>query len=529
MNYTGRMINQGDSIATVKSEITDILERTLGRSVTLTSWAQTTTLINEAADLYGLQGISNGMNGGLARSRINSLEGALRNVPSSEDAPHSVYLENQRVYENVYRVHSAAEDYSITRSNNGRVQKFDVQEGDKRPSDSGDVERSELSLGSAPISFGTEFWASWSFGLEPVSGTYPELGETWINLGQMYGDNGSPIISFLLRNDSELTIVTRSGVSGSPLTSVRYTLDDFVRGKLYNIVINGSCDSESVGFLKVWINGISVVDVEHVPIGYSDEGDETFWKFGVYRSTSAPERVGAWFCNMRFGQDDLSEKISEPDPINFGDVFTPMMTIDSLGVYGSTDNLSSYMFNDVPLGEEREDRVVAVTVCFQAEDSQTVSGVGIHLDGNYVPLDISRIVPTSPGTTGVVIASARVPTGAVGDIEVLGSGDLSACVVYPLRLMCLTSGTALSTDGRTSLPFNDMVFGGSGLVAGVSSVSGDERVSTWSVLDKLQDTTMENRTVGSAIGRFVTDEYTMESVAWDAGTGGPRAAIARWV
>lgn len=69
------MISQGDSIATVKTEITNAVEHVLGpgSAAGMNSWLSATTLINQAATSVGLDTIANNMAGGTTRSRINAL------------------------------------------------------------------------------------------------------------------------------------------------------------------------------------------------------------------------------------------------------------------------------------------------------------------------------------------------------------------------------------------------------------------------------------------------------------------------
>lgn len=65
------MINQGDSIATVKTQISDALA--LAGVAAPTSWEDSTDKLNAVALTYGLPGLTDGMAGAVARERINAI------------------------------------------------------------------------------------------------------------------------------------------------------------------------------------------------------------------------------------------------------------------------------------------------------------------------------------------------------------------------------------------------------------------------------------------------------------------------
>jgi hypothetical protein len=73
--------------------------------------------------------------------------------------------------------------------------------------------------------------------------------------------------------------------------------------------------SGSAGFMRAWLNGALLV--EHKGgVGYAGSNGN-YWKFGGYRSV-APEYFGVRYANMRIGTADLSDKITNPDPIPDG-------------------------------------------------------------------------------------------------------------------------------------------------------------------------------------------------------------------
>lgn len=78
------MINQGDSIATVKTEIADALA--LVGVEAPTSWSDATAKLNARAFEYGLDGITDGMAGGTARARINAVIAGLE-TPTNVTLP----------------------------------------------------------------------------------------------------------------------------------------------------------------------------------------------------------------------------------------------------------------------------------------------------------------------------------------------------------------------------------------------------------------------------------------------------------
>lgn len=78
------MINQGNSIATVKTEIADALA--LVGVEDPTSWSDATAKLNARAFEYGLEGIADGMAGGTARARINAVIAGLE-TPANVTLP----------------------------------------------------------------------------------------------------------------------------------------------------------------------------------------------------------------------------------------------------------------------------------------------------------------------------------------------------------------------------------------------------------------------------------------------------------
>lgn len=69
---------------------------------------------------------------------------------------------------------------------------------------------------------------------------------------------------------------------------------NIVRGQWYDIKIQANVINGSAGYLYVWINGAQVVNY-HGMLGYG--GDQNYWLYGLYRSTS-PQDTAGQFRNM---------------------------------------------------------------------------------------------------------------------------------------------------------------------------------------------------------------------------------------
>ena len=156
---------------------------------------------------------------------------------------------------------------------------------DKTASDSSSVRRAELSgsLYGDPTRLpnGQSLWGAFSSrhdawadpaGMKALTGGV--YGQ--IHIGSKFG--GSPALAFRRKSDGRYRITTRGEFSTA--STVRYegvvpfgTVHDVV----YNVVLH-----PTAGSLRVWINGVQVVNVANVSIGHSNA--ESYWNVGAYFS-----------------------------------------------------------------------------------------------------------------------------------------------------------------------------------------------------------------------------------------------------
>lgn len=213
---------------------------------------------------------------------------------------------DQVINGHTYNVHSAELDHSIKRF--GNIFRFEVNQGECRASES-DLERSELSYGSgSAFAYGTNLWTAYSFQIAENS-----VWDVPANVcGQFHAGVGSPNLSIRVNTENELKVVIRAGLSSSYTETVAYTDAAFIPGKWYNLVMNTVFSAgTATGTVKVWIDGVQVVNLTSYITGYSD-ASSTYFKFGIYRSTSAPENEVVYYANVETGTTDLTDRILNP-------------------------------------------------------------------------------------------------------------------------------------------------------------------------------------------------------------------------
>jgi hypothetical protein len=138
----------------------------------------------------------------------------------------------------------------------------------------------------------------------------------WCMLGQIHDRSGiGPVVGFLLRSGEFLSVdITFANVAGE-VSSKSLGNYPIARGHWYNRVFSVKFNQNGDGYLKVWINGVKIVDYEGI-IG-NPNTLYYYWKFGIYRS-SAPEYMAVRYSNVRIKFDDLSSQIAMPDPSPLG-------------------------------------------------------------------------------------------------------------------------------------------------------------------------------------------------------------------
>lgn len=208
-----------------------------------------------------------------------------------------------------YNAQSANKDWSIKKSIDSKSFRFGVNQGEGRPSSDEGKERAELSSGDIHYPHRTNLWTSYSFKVEDGD---KFTGSANV-IGQFHGGVDSPNLSIRLPYDRTLRIYLRTGDSDNYTQFIPYTKDNFVRGSWYNIVMNTKFTSDNSGFIKIWINGLLVVNLSNMMTGYLEsQSTYNYFKFGIYRSTSIPQNEVVYYSNIEYGINDLNDRILNP-------------------------------------------------------------------------------------------------------------------------------------------------------------------------------------------------------------------------
>lgn len=450
-------------------------------------------------------------------------------VPSISQTPFSLYRETLNAYEKFWQASSAAYDYSILRSNNGKVVHFKFEPGDKAPDD-GTVDRSELTAFNESLPLGSEFWIVDNFMVEPVSAEYPSLDINSIcHLGQLHTDSsGSPIVAWRLYGDTELTVVTRSGSSGSPVAVTQYTDSAFERGRSYARVQH--IKTGASGIYEAWVDGVKVADYAGA-IEYTDR-TETYWKFGIYRSVSATGAMGAFYWNFQWSDDDLSAYIGNPEPYNPGSTFRDMWKIDYIGRYSDTADALSYSFSDIPVSAEQFDRYLFIALSYTAVAAQDVTSITVQPKtaegdaiGSPMAITVHRAVSTGASTVRVIVGSVLIPEGVLFDVAATADGTLNNCNIDVARVQGIMSNTSIDEPGSTSAT-PTLAHNGHGMVFAIAIISSAGQTATWAGATKqgVDNTPEGSLSISCATAKLVDDSVLEASLVWTGGSGA-RAAL----
>lgn len=128
--------------------------------------------------------------------------------------------------------------------------------------------------------------------------------------------SASPVAALMLDSAGRLVVESRTSAE-NPLTSnpagvSRYVgASAFPVGRRTAFVVNAKFDYAGAGFLKVWMDGLQIVDFAGA-IGFND-AEGPYLKVGIYRPTSAAPMVVRW-KNLECGTADLSARILSPLP-----------------------------------------------------------------------------------------------------------------------------------------------------------------------------------------------------------------------
>lgn len=229
---------------------------------------------------------------------------------------------------NKYWPENAQKTYDLQVSSNttAPIARFEVRPNELWPSADGgnDTERSEGD-GSANTKYpkGTNTWTAYSFMLEPgapqisTAGGDPGSPAAWFVVGQWHGDgNEQPV-------PAELNIATTGNATtssehlnysiqtdpGQTWKSLWTDTNAFVRGKVYDVVVNLVIAGKPTDFVNVWVNGVKVVNYTGV-IGSATADPNYYFKFGIYRGWQGDglPPVAAQYANVVQGTASLMSR-----------------------------------------------------------------------------------------------------------------------------------------------------------------------------------------------------------------------------
>ncbi|WOH69763.1 heparin lyase I family protein [Bradyrhizobium sp. BWA-3-5] len=192
--------------------------------------------------------------------------------------------------DSVYVVQNANQSWSLQESDTDTL-RFELRSGDHWSSpgysDPTSAERSETG-GDTLYPAGTHINVSYDFMIEPGATNTAK----WIVLGQMHEESAgySPPFAVELVNGDHMAIDIGTGKEVYLYTDP----NPIQRGRYYSMNIQVKFDNNGNGFLRVWRDGVQIVDY-HGSIG---TGAATYWKQGIYRS-AAPETMTVHFRRLK--------------------------------------------------------------------------------------------------------------------------------------------------------------------------------------------------------------------------------------
>jgi Polysaccharide lyase len=185
--------------------------------------------------------------------------------------------------------------------------RFEVHQGDRAPGDSND-ERSEIGqpgpgtgawqLNNRPLRFTHEFM---------VEAGGPNLASGWFIIYQIHNDDAtagtgtSPYFSLLLCGPSNTQSPgdhlgvqyrwwnsSRGALSQSSVVVVDAYISPAVitRGVYHTIDVNAFVNNAGAGILQVWIDGVQVINLNNINLGY---GFRSYTEYGIYRGHSSSD------------------------------------------------------------------------------------------------------------------------------------------------------------------------------------------------------------------------------------------------
>jgi hypothetical protein len=202
---------------------------------------------------------------------------------------------------------------------NSDVQRFTVKNGDVCIEDTAEKERSEMMTGSR-FAKSVDVWNSHAFKVDSnfTTSTNPQA---WFIIGQWHGDasdDRSPYFSIkMVGNDLVIDKRIYNGSGGQSAVVELYRWINFPRDVYHNIVMTHKVDA-TVGYAKVWINGVQVVDTGLIPFGYWDHTNGGYWKWGIYRNAGNGGTAIVEYQNWEEDTVSLFPRVGAPLALNLG-------------------------------------------------------------------------------------------------------------------------------------------------------------------------------------------------------------------
>ena len=193
-------------------------------------------------------------------------------------------------------VENANQSYSLTEPDSNTL-RFEVRPGDHFIDSTwndvtmdGGAERSEIEF-SKHYQPDTQINISYGFTLEPGATNTA----SWMILGQLHGlTGGNPPFAVGLYGE-HMTIIAR-GPSNAE-NDVYKDPNPIQRGHQYQMNIQVTFGSDGNGTLKVWRDGVAIVNYTG-PLG-GGSGDYYYWKEGIYRAPGATNAIAADYSNLQ--------------------------------------------------------------------------------------------------------------------------------------------------------------------------------------------------------------------------------------
>jgi|GEM_PF-5202537 len=218
----------------------------------------------------------------------------------------------------------------------GRVQRFEVRSGDIGDASNlvSNNERSEIVV-EAPLvpgkkesifQFEEEGWLGFSFMVEtPITAEFAIVGQ-WHDYPEPEDVHMSPPLSFVCypsRVENGRTVIPFAMATmfdpnlASPIANPNYKTrwsGSLVMGRYANIVLNFRASIKDTGFLRLWIDGELVANLENISFGFNNRTGFAYWQYGIYRKKD-PTTMIAYYGNMEVSRASQRWRVDRPPPL----------------------------------------------------------------------------------------------------------------------------------------------------------------------------------------------------------------------